>query len=199
VKLGDVGLVLSGLSPRGGLQASENGSLAIQLGDISANGEIDLRSLVRIADNGVASKHFVGQGDVLFRSRGMHTIAVAVGAVFKEPAIAVMPLFIIRPNPDIVDSKYLEWFLNQPAAQRHFDQGAAGTSLRMIRKDVLESVNLDLPPLSVQRVIAELADLASRERALSHLLADRRHERLALGLAELSRETSLPPKDGIKR
>lgn len=190
MKLSEVCTVLSGLSPRGGLTPSEWGLLAIQMGDISPDGSIDRSTVLRISDRGVSSRHLIGPGDVLFRSRGIHTYASVVDDQIDEPAVAVTPLFIIRPLSNTVDPRYLAWFLNQPAAQRHFTQGATGTSLRMIKKPVLDEVPLDLPSLDTQALIAEVAGLANREKTLVTRLSDRRLELITSKLVDFAHATS---------
>lgn len=186
MKLGDLSSVHSGVTPRGGLDVSARGVLAIQLRDVTPEGAINFASVSRVEAEGISERHLVGPGDVLFRSRGVHTYASALNDQLNEPAIAIMPLFIIRPDNDVIDAEYLAWFLNQPAAQRHFAQGATGTKLRMISKPVLEEVQIDLPPLRVQRSIAALSILAAKEQALRTLEADRKCELMALRLAELA-------------
>lgn len=188
--LGDVGAVQSGLSLRGSLSVVQEGMPAIQLGDITADGAIETAKLARIDFEAALRRHVVGPGDIVFKSRGTNTVACAVGEWLSEPAVAIMPMFIIRPMAELVDPGYLAWFLNQPAAQRHLAQGAAGTSLRMIGKTVLQATPVELPALDAQRSIASLSALAARERRLSALLAERKFELLTQRLALLARSSS---------
>lgn len=196
MKLGDVCTIQSGLTLRGKPDAysqsgdpQNDGVLAIQLGDIGSEDKVKRQVELRIDRGSVSPRHFVGPGDVLFRSRGSRPFAWAVDDL-AEPAVAIMPLFIIRPITHILDVGYLAWFLNQPAAQRHFAEGATGTSLRMIGKTVLQTTPIDLPPLGIQRSIAALSALANQEKRLSTLVAEQRHQLLTYRLASLAQSAS---------
>lgn len=190
MQLRDFCSIQSGFTPRGGLETRSKGMLAIQLGDVAPDTDLDVGSLSRIEKQGVSARHLVGAGDVLFRSRGAHAYAYALSADISEPAVAIMPLFIIRPVADVADPRYVAWYLNQPAAQRHFAGGATGSNLRMIGKPVLEEVDVDLPPLDKQTAIAELSSLAARERTLSNRSAARRYDLMALRLGDLAHISS---------
>ncbi len=101
-------------------------------------------------------------------------MAVALDNRFREPALAVLPLFVLRPKLDIVLPKYLAWAMNQWPAQRHFDSFARGTNLRMVPRASLETLELHVPDIETQRRVVAVNALAERERTLSVLAADKR-------------------------
>lgn len=183
--LKDVCEVRSGYTPRGRLEAVEAGILAIQQSELSVEGTVDLDAAIRVDPS--LSKYALRHGDVLFRSRGQHNTCWVVPENLGEPVIAIMPLFILRPSNNTVDPHYLAWILNQAEAQRHIQMGARGTKIQMVSKPVLESTPLVLPPLARQRAITSLADLASRERALSRSLIDHKHSLFMLQMNEVAR------------
>ncbi len=185
MRLGEICSVHSGLTLRGRLTPSATGALAIQQGDVADEGPLDSRVLVRI--DAPMGRYATGPGDVLFRSRGKQTQAWVVPESLLEPAIAVMPLFILRPRGDGVDPQYLAWVLNQPEAQRYFRQSSQGQTIQMISKPVLEAAPLVLPSLDRQRQIAAAALLASRQESLECLLLRRRYELLSLRLADAAK------------
>lgn len=168
--LANVAQVSSGLTVRERLEGGVNGVLAIQMADLSAGSEPDIRYMARIPS--AHPRYLVSRGDVLLRSRGHVTTAWAVPDHFLEPAVAVLPLFIIRPSTDIYDPDFLAWWLNQPDAQRHMRRAAQGQSIQMVSKATLESVPLQLPPIAQQRLIAGAANVATREAKLMHRLAE---------------------------
>lgn len=171
--LSDVARVNSGLTVRERLDVSARGVLAIQMADISVGSDLEVRGMARIPLP--HPRYLVSRGDILLRSRGHATIAWAVPNDVSEPALAVMPLFIIRPSTDIYDPDFLAWLLNQPDAQKHLRRAAQGQTIQMVSKATLESVPLQLPPLAQQRLIADAAHLAAREAQLMHRLADSQH------------------------
>lgn len=171
--LADVARVSSGLTVRERLDASPRGVVAIQMSDLIAGGDPDLTRMARIPHP--HPRYLVSRGDVLLRSRGNATTAWAVPESLTEPAVAILPLFIIRPSTDIYDPDFLAWWLNQPEAQTHLRRAAQGQSIQMVSKTALESVPLQLPPLAQQRLIANAAHLATREAQLIHRLAECQH------------------------
>ncbi|MGY4543636.1 hypothetical protein ACVWY0_003576 [Arthrobacter sp. UYNi723] len=171
--LADVARISSGLTVRERLEASPGGVLAIQMADLSIGSDLEVRGMARIPSP--HPRYLVSRGDVLLRSRGHATIAWAVPDDLPEPAVAVLPLFIIRPSTDIYDPDFLAWWLNQPDAQTHLRRAAQGQSIQMVSKATLESAPLQLPPLAQQRLIADAAHLATREAQLMHRLAECQH------------------------
>ncbi len=172
------------------------GVLAIQMADISVGGELEPAGMARIPSP--HPRYFVSPGDVLLRSRGQLTTAWTVPGDLPEPAVAVTPLFIIRPSTDIYDPDFLAWWLNQPDAQRHLRRAAQGQTIQMVAKATLESVPLQLPPLAQQHLIADAAHLAAREAQLMHRLADCQHtlRQTQLNAAALAGQSH--PKAGRK-
>jgi restriction endonuclease S subunit len=158
--------------------------LTIQLRDIASDGSIDPDRLARVELDELADRYFVRAGDVVFRSRGERNTATALDDRFLEPAVAVLPLIVLRPRPEVVTAEYLAWAINQPGAQRHFDTTARGTSMRMVPKSSLDELHIDIPNIATQRQIVEIDALAERERGLAILVAEKRRRLTSLILGE---------------
>ena len=175
MRIGDACTILTGYTSRGRLlPAEQEGWLALQLGDVSPDGHVDPDRLTRVAFDDLPERYLVGRGDVIFRSRGEPNIAVALGDRFVERAVAVLPLFVLRPKPEIILPEYLAWAINQPASQRHFDRVARGTTMRMVPRAGLEILEISVPPIDTQRRIVAIDALAEREWSLAILAADKR-------------------------
>ena len=175
----------TGFTARGRLEAAERGGVpVIQLRDISVEGGIDVRKLTRVQFDGVLDRHFVRAGDVVFRSRGDRNTATALDEQLKEPAVAILPIMILRPKPGIVTPEYLAWAINQPAAQRQFDAFACGSKMRMVPRSSLEHLELDVPDIETQKRIVETDALAALERTLAILAAEKRRKMTSLILGE---------------
>lgn len=180
----------TGYTARGKLEpAAVGGILAIQLRDTSPEGFIAPERLSRVRLNSVADRYFVCAGDVVFRSRGDRNTATALDERLREPALAVLPLMILRPKRKIVTPQYLAWAINQPAAQRHFDTVARGTNIRMIPRSQLDGLDLDIPDIETQEKIVAADALAERERELSQRAAEARRKMMSLILAERARSS----------
>lgn len=168
--------IVSGYTARGRLvPAAAGGTPVIQLRDM-ANGWVEPTQLMHVQLSDVQDRHLTRSGDVLFRSRGDRNTAVVVGEGLAEPAVAVLPLMILRPKQQVVSGEYLAWAINHPTTQRFFDSVARGTKLRMISRASLEHLELDIPDIETQRKIVAIAALADREQALSVQAAGLRKE-----------------------
>lgn len=162
--------------------------MAIQLGDFPQDGHIAPDNLTRVDFDGKPEKFLVGPGDVLFRSRGEKNIAVALDDRFFERAVAVLPIFILRPRTDFIQPEYLAWVINQARSQRYFDRLASTTTIRMLPRSSLEMLEIQVPSVELQRQITALDTLAEREYALSILAADRRRALYRLLLENRTRD-----------
>lgn len=176
-RVGEICSVRTGYTARGRLQPAINGGLlAIQQGDFPQDGNIEPERLSRVDIKGQTDRFLVGQGDVVFRSRGDKNIAVALDDRFTERAVAVLPLFVLRPIADLIQPEYLAWIINLAPSQRYFDRVALKTTIRMVSQSSVKDLEIPIPSLELQRKITTLDDLAERERVLTILAADRRRD-----------------------
>lgn len=188
MRLQDLCQFHSGYTARGRLEdVGAGGVPAIQLRDLGAETACLEPPFHRYELADLSERHVVTGGEVIFRSRGQRNTAAVVSRVVAEPVAVIVPLVILRPDPDKILPEYLAWAINQPAAQRKLDAEAQGTSIRMIPMKVLERLDIPLPNLERQRRIAELHALASKERRLLHELANRREQHNTLLLGDAAR------------
>ena len=178
-----------GFSARERVSPVALGIRAIQQGDISVEGAFS-GSAMRVHTGTGSNQHFVRSGDVLLRSRGTSVAAWAVSEDLREAAIALSPLYILRPTPERLNAGYLAWFLMRPAAQAHFARESVGSNLKMIRKSAIESLTIELPPLHVQDAVGSAAELARRELDLETRLAHLRKDLTALRLDACAQSTN---------
>lgn len=190
--------IQSGFTARGRLDPAEHGNvLALQLRDVPPSGDILFNNLTRIQLDPVPEKYLLRTGDVVFRSRGERTTAAVIDASFLVPALAVLPLMILRPHPHVLSGAYLAWIINQEPAQRHFEESAQGTSLRMVSRSSLEDLKIAVPSIETQQRILQLDAMAQRERGLAEQLTMKRHELIRRLLVE--RATKSNKAGGIER
>lgn len=189
MKLAETCTIQTGFTARTRLEASDNGSLVIQLKDVPAEGAIYSNHLSSMNLPESAERYHVGAGELVFRSRGERTTACMLSMDFEGFAVAVLPLVIIRPNRELVIPEYLTWAINQPEAQRQLEADARGTNLRMIPRASLDQLEIDIPDIQTQMSIAKVDDLARHERVLTIELAQSREQLLARTLHEKARQS----------
>jgi len=170
----DIAEVRMGYSFRSRLETDAEGDVVvIQMKDIDDANLLHPEGLARIQMPDLKDRHLVREGDLLFRSRGVTNSAALVGGGIGRAVLAA-PMLLIRPKTEIVEPTYLQWFINHPATQAVLAGQAAGTAVKMIGKGVLDNLEVVLPPPERQRLIVEVAQLASREAALLEELRGRR-------------------------
>lgn len=172
-----ISLVQVGVPFRAGLDAVQNGEVSvIQMRD-TYSPVVDMGNLVRTDVEIKGEHHWIQIGDIVFRSRGMTTTASIVRDA-PPKTIAAAPLMRIRVSAtELVVPEYLNWYLNQPAAQAYFANNAKGTMQMMVDKTTLENLEVFVPPLELQQHVVALAELADREQHLMNALTEK-HRRL---------------------
>ena len=169
-----------GYSFRSRLETSEDGEIAvIQMKDLQDDNTVGCNNLVKIDLNDIKEHHIAQKGDLVFRSRGLLTTSAILN---EDPGKAVVaaPLLRIRViKPEKILPEYLNWYISQREAQIFLTSRAKGTVQKMISKQAIEDLEVDLPSLEKQKKIVELAMLAAREQSLLQMLADKRTQYLS--------------------
>jgi type I restriction enzyme S subunit len=79
---------------------------------------------------------------------------------------------IIRPNPDVLDPRYLRYYLNSPAMQAEMLKlAAAGATRPALTKGMIEDFTIAAPSIERQRTIAALLGSLDRKIELNHRMA----------------------------
>ena len=169
--------IQTGYTARTRLEPVAHGGIpAVQLRDLGGVDAFDAAGLQHYALDLTSDRYLVREGDILFRSRGEQNTAIVVSTAPDDAPVALLPLLVLRAHPDLIDTRYLAWFINQPSTQRYFDSCARGTRLRMIPKSCLDNLEVTVPDLETQRLIVEIDLLARRERELMNQLAEKKKD-----------------------
>jgi hypothetical protein len=186
-----------GYTARGRLDPVDTGGVrAVQLRDTAPEGgrNTDVTGQYRL--DAVPERYWAKQGDLLFRSRGDRNTATALSDWLDATAVVVMPLVILRPESGKADPQYLAWFINQATTQRYFDACARGTGMRMIPIGCLANLEVPLPDIVAQKLIAEIDELARQEFALTKRLAEKRRQVTTFALLERAQQNSQRVTEG---
>ena len=153
LELGEISDIFTGVS----IREAKNGSARfMRLSDLS-----DLRAgrtpaLATGKAPEVARALTIEEGDVIVGARGSVTdVSVACDMVFG--AFVSLDIYLVRPDQARVNPHYLVAFLTLPFTQALFAGGKQGSSLARLPKDALEKIEVPLPPMRVQSLIADLA------------------------------------------
>lgn len=150
--------------------------LLTQLKDINASRtQLELSNeTVRFDPERDITKQLLNEGDVLFMGKGSKPFACPVRSL-PGPTVATGMFFILRPDAQRVLPEHLAWALNREESIRKM-LVAAGTGVAMpvIRRSVLETLSIPLPPLETQQKIGTLLQLSSEEQELMSELAQQK-------------------------
>jgi len=161
----------------------------IRMRDINDAGRLCTEKMAWFTPQRDAARYAVRDGDVVFQARGSRNKAFVLRDV-PTATLASNHFYIVRMRSDAVLPEFLAWFVNQPSAQTHLTGKAQGTTMMLVPKEAFESLEVDVPPLDVQRKIVELAALRQLERNLIENLELKRDTLIrALSLRAVARGT----------
>ena len=152
--LADIASVLSGVSPPRGRDGAD---LYVQIKDLKENGAPSTKGPAPSAKRATR----IAVRDLLVASRGDEASVVRPSPRMIG-AYAGLDVYLIRPDLDRVDPNYLLIALNSDAALKQLKMAATGGALPRVPKQALENVQLPLPSLDAQRMIAQIGVLARR-------------------------------------
>ncbi len=184
--------VSAGFPFRGAIDALEPGEVAvIQMRNVEGEG-VDWPSLSRVSLPTKREPDYLGEGDVIFATRGRRNFALALSEI-PGPAVCSPHFFVLRVDKaDKLLPAFLAWQINQKPAQEYLQQAATGSHILNITRGAIESLPIVIPPVAVQRAIVELADAARRERELANALIDNRQRQLDAVAAQILTPERLP-------
>lgn len=175
-RISDLAQIRAGYQTRKGLQERTDGShTLLQIRDFNnERTAVDIAGMARISPSAVSQELVLREGDVVFLAKGAKSFGFAV-ADLPEPSLAASCFFIVRPSRR-VDPAYLAWYLNLESTRRTIArQVGQGTRIPVVRRQLLEDLEVPLPSLQSQRLIAAVAELADQQQRLLAQLAERKH------------------------
>lgn len=164
--LRDIAEIRMGYPFRARLERDPSADVAvIQMKDIDEANLLHTEDLDRTSMPDFKDRYLIRANDLIFRSRGQTNTAALVAA---DPGRAVLaaPMMMIRVTTPKVLPAYLNWFINQPTTQARLTRALEGTSVKMISKATLETLEISVPPVQKQQQIVELAALGNEEQQL---------------------------------
>jgi type I restriction enzyme S subunit len=96
----------------------------------------------------------IAPGDVLVARMPEPTGRAWFVEALAQPSVTAVDVAIIRPDPGVLDGRYLAYYLNSPANLQEVQGLTTGTTRARIRRADLERLPIWAPPLKEQRRIA---------------------------------------------
>lgn len=149
----------SGATPRGGKNAYLGGDTALIRSQNIYNNRFVREGLAYISD---AQAHelrnvVVEKNDVLLNITGDSVARCCQVASDVLPARVNQHVAIIRTRPDVLDARFLQYILINPAMQNYLlVLASAGATRNALTKAMIETLDIPAPPLPEQRAIAHI-------------------------------------------
>lgn len=170
VSLGDLFTITRGGSPRpiaDYLTEEPDGLNWVSISDATDNGKFIRTAKRRIRANGASRSRRVEPGDFLLTN----------SMSFGRPYIMATTGYIhdgwlsLRPKDDRIDQEYLYRALGSPQTYAKFARLASGATVKNLNIDLVRSVTISVPPITVQNRFAGIAKGVDQalDRAKAHL------------------------------
>jgi hypothetical protein len=185
-RLADIARVAAGFPFRETVAAKAGGNaLVVQMKNVDPELGVDWASATRTDLPGKKEPDWLRDGDIVFAARGTKNYAALI-ANAPSNAVCSPHFFVIRVRDEAKTlPSFIAWQINQPPARKYFEQGATGSYILNIRRQVLEDLTLAIPPREQQEIIISLNHaVQSERRVLEGLIANRKSqmEAIAVGL-----------------
>jgi len=134
--------------------------------------------------------HYLREEDIFLSTRSSSYQATLVRDC-PEKAVCAPQFYLIRiTDLSKVSAAYLCWQKNKSPAQNYFSRVETGTSIKNLLRKAVEGLEISLPPMAIQKAIADMYLSSFEERfALEQLIHNRQQqfEAIAHGLLQEAR------------
>lgn len=154
----------------------EDGNVcALAIKDLQYDWPLDVHTLPKINISDELLKHCLEPGDVVIPSRGAYYQARYFDGIPRR-VFPIGQLNIISPRTQL-EPAYLAWYLNREETQRKIYSSVTGTNIKALNKREVLGLEIDLPPIEIQRQISELQLLwAEIRKKYQRLVALEEHQ-----------------------
>jgi hypothetical protein len=176
VKLKKIAKIQSGYISRGRIDPREDGTcLLIQAKDVSADYlSYSTDALVRFMPTLSGKDWFLKPGDILFMARGARNFSILIDKL-PDSVLAAACFFVVRISHFEIIPEYLGWYLNQLPVGEYLKRfSGRGVHMPVVKRAVLESIDIPLPPIKTQKQVSEINKLLQKEQDLYKKLAEKR-------------------------
>ena len=141
---------------------TESGPRVIRLQNIGDSVFLDARAHIAPEHFEILRKHEAGGGDLVVAMLGERLPRACLVPPYLGPAIVKADCARVRLNREIVNPKYINWWLNSSGVQSRTTAMLKGVGRPRINLSVLRRVAVSLPPIAEQyRIVAKIEELFS--------------------------------------
>ena len=178
MKLNQIALIKSGYHSREKIEPLEDGShFLLQARDVDGEKLTYQKDrLIRFNPDLSRTDGTLKKNDILFMARGTRNYSVLLGEI-PDYTLAAACFFIVRISGEKLLPAYLSWYLNQIPIERYLVlHSGRGVHMPVVRRSVLEKLDIPLPNLEIQEKIVELENVRREEEDLINRLTEKRKQ-----------------------
>lgn len=127
------------------------------------------------ADTEIGAQYLTKENDVIIRLRSPNH-AIFINNNNSGLIVSSLMAIITNISPNILNSKYLAYYLNSQYIQNQLIKNTQGTSIQMIKTVDLLDLEISLPTLEKQKKITICIDAANQEIDLLRKLIDEKNK-----------------------
>ena len=161
----------SGATPRGGQKAYQSSGMALVRSQNVYNNAFSYDGLAFISDQQAQelSNVTVKPGDILLNITGHSVARICQIPDDVLPARVNQHVAIIRPDHNVLNAKYLRYYLVSPYMQAYMlSLASSGGTRNALTKGMIENFRVPSPPLEEQHVIAHVLGTLDDKIELNH-------------------------------
>ena len=117
-------------------------------------------------------RYLLKKGDILFACKGITYLCKVF--YYDIPAVASTTLYSLRLHTNALTPEYLCWYMNHPTIAAAINNERMGTGSPLIRKEVIDNLEVIIPNLETQEKIVEISKLQKRENELVKLIQQKK-------------------------
>ena len=135
--------------------------------------------------NNKLEKHLLKDGDLLFAAKGLNNFAVVYNNGIGK-AVASSSFIVIKINEEnkqTIQPDYLAWFLTHHKQIKLMHQQQLGTTIPSIGMKQLAELEINIPPIEVQKKIVAVHQLREKEKELTTRIEEWKDKQIQLLLS----------------
>jgi restriction endonuclease S subunit len=187
MELNKLAYIKSGYHSRGKIESLADGShFLFQARDVDgASLTYQTDTLIRFNPDISGSGGTLNRNEILFMARGARNYSILLKDL-PGPTFAAACFFIVSVSGKKLLPSYLCWYLNQLPVERYLIRHSGrGVHMPVVRRSVLEKLDIPIPDLEMQEKIVELEALRHEEENLIKLLAEKRKQLITASCLKL--------------
>ncbi|MFW6008839.1 MAG: restriction endonuclease subunit S [archaeon] len=152
----------------------------LKLSNLLEDGTINLNEADLFGEKEIKPRYIIKKNEILFKAKSSQNTA-GIYLDEEKNLVASGHFFIIslkKEYKEKINPGYLAWYLREEKAQKYFKKFAVGMAMSAVRKSDLEMLEIALPPLDIQNLIAETYELMLEEKQLMNLYIKNRSQQI---------------------